>query len=804
MTNKKKLNSIPLTASLLFFLIFGSCIASAGTETRLIHGERLTSEISFSGNYAFWTESAGNDVHAYDLTTGKRTDISGHAADGQINAHEKTRIKTSTTAFSPSIYNDKIVYADNRNLETNPDVRENDAGNSTVTKPNSINVTPPQAQVADFAAPNNTIVYGFWPSWSYLESYQPDWNTLTHVSYSKWTVNSDGTLTDPANMSNYYVIRNQAHQRGVKVTLCIYSNDPYVMDSVIANHQTDFINNISNSLQMYGADGVNLDLETPTDINSITGTSNVPLFENLMANLHITLKAANPAYHISLDVPWGIKYAATFKNANLTKYTDSVFLMSYDYCNRKTTAPNSPYNSSIRYDAIDSISETSKYFNKSQIILGLPFYGYDYSTDSNQPGANITREQAIFIGTAVNNSQVHGRIWDSDSNTPWYFYKAGDTWHQVWYDDDESLKLKYQYAKSENLGGVGFWALGYERNYSNIWKVFQLDPVADFSASVTSGYTPLSVQFTDLSQHAILRNWNFGDENTSTEQNPLHTYSAAGTYIINLTVSNGNHTASKTATIIVFEENNSSGGTSGSGHRSSSGDSSGSGHSSSSVGGGGGGSPELQSNVQVKELSQAAVINGKSVTFDFPKNVTCVVYVNFDSKKTFGKTTAITEQLKEKSSLVSILPDGEVYRSFNVWVGNGGIATSKNMENPIVCFKVEKSWVKDKDIDKSSITLNRYNDKKWEQFPVSLLGEDNEFLYFTAKTSGFSSFAITGTVKPLPEEIVTKIEIDYPETINNTSSKEPQTEQNEIPSTPGFEIYYGIASLFAVLLYKRK
>ena len=180
------------------------------------------------------------------------------------------------------------------------------------------------------------------------------------------------------------------------------------------------------------------------------------------------------------------------------------------------------------------------------------------------------------------------------------------------------------------------------------------------------------------------------------------------------------------------------------------------------------------------------------------------MYVSFDSKKTFGKTTTIAEQLKGKSALVSGLPEGEVYKSFNIWVGNGGVATSKNIENPVVCFKVEKSWIKDKKIEQDSITLNRYSDKKWEQFPVSLSGEDDKFLYFTAKTSGFSSFAITGTAKP-SEETVTEVQHVSPETItNNSVDKEPQNEQNEILKTPGFEVYYGIAGLLAVLMYKRK
>jgi PGF-pre-PGF domain-containing protein len=327
-------------------------------------------------------------------------------------------------------------------------------------------------------------------------------------------------------------------------------------------------------------------------------------------------------------------------------------------------------------------------------------------------------------------------------------------------------------------------------------------PVANFNSNVVEGYVPLDVQFNDLSENADERYWNFGDGTGSIETNPRHIYSVAGAYTVNLTVSNEDRTASKTGTITVFTPG-SSGGGSGSGGSSSSGD------GSSSSGGGGsggaGGSPEPAKNVEVKELSQAFITNGKPVKFDFAKNATCVVYVSFDAKKTFGKTTAIAEMLKGKSALVSELPPGEVYKSFNVWVGNGGVVTPKNVGKPTVCFKVEKSWVKDKKIDPDSITLNRYSDKKWEQLPVTLSAEDDKFLYFIAETSGFSSFAVTEKAKT-SEISVTEIQLASPETIykNNTTNKEPQNEQKEIPSTSGFEVYYGVAGLLAVLLYKRK
>ncbi|WP_162200011.1 PKD domain-containing protein, partial [Methanosarcina mazei] len=78
-------------------------------------------------------------------------------------------------------------------------------------------------------------------------------------------------------------------------------------------------------------------------------------------------------------------------------------------------------------------------------------------------------------------------------------------------------------------------------------------PVAAFSSNVTDGYAPLTVQFTDLSANAAEWNWNFGDGETSTVQNPAHTYSTAGEYNATLTVANANGTGSSSSTITAFE-----------------------------------------------------------------------------------------------------------------------------------------------------------------------------------------------------------------------------------------------------------
>jgi PGF-pre-PGF domain-containing protein len=82
-------------------------------------------------------------------------------------------------------------------------------------------------------------------------------------------------------------------------------------------------------------------------------------------------------------------------------------------------------------------------------------------------------------------------------------------------------------------------------------------PVANFSANVTSGAVPLSVNFTDSSTNTPTSwLWNFGDGSNSTDQNPAHTYVAAGTYNVSLNASNvgGSNVSTQLSYITAFVE----------------------------------------------------------------------------------------------------------------------------------------------------------------------------------------------------------------------------------------------------------
>ncbi|MEN6609749.1 MAG: PKD domain-containing protein [Methanoregulaceae archaeon] len=81
-------------------------------------------------------------------------------------------------------------------------------------------------------------------------------------------------------------------------------------------------------------------------------------------------------------------------------------------------------------------------------------------------------------------------------------------------------------------------------------------PVASFSADVTSGTNPLTVQFTDTSSNSpAYWYWSFGDGTHSSSQNPSHTFSEAGTYSITMKATNtgGSNSVTRTNYITVTQ-----------------------------------------------------------------------------------------------------------------------------------------------------------------------------------------------------------------------------------------------------------
>ncbi len=80
-------------------------------------------------------------------------------------------------------------------------------------------------------------------------------------------------------------------------------------------------------------------------------------------------------------------------------------------------------------------------------------------------------------------------------------------------------------------------------------------PIPDFDYTPQEGCKPLSVQFTNKTTYADSYEWDFGDGNSSTEENPMHVYTRDDTYSVRLRAfgPGGDSTVIKTQIITVHD-----------------------------------------------------------------------------------------------------------------------------------------------------------------------------------------------------------------------------------------------------------
>jgi len=219
-----------------------------------------------------------------------------------------------------------------------------------------------------------------------------------------------------------------------------------------------------------------------------------------------------------------------------------------------------------KFQNIDTGNITYSSANVTAVhIFGRPGV-YNVTLDVWGPGGNDTLKKVAYV-TANNNSSnlpvanfsasptsgitpLDVAFTDNSTNATsqlWYFGNGNSSTEK---NPIQNYSIPGNYTVIQIVNNENGWSTAVQ----NITVLEQsVLPVASFSSNVTSGSAPLSVQFIDSSQNATGWNWDFGDRSNSAEQSPIHTYSLAGDYTVNLTASNANGTNSMLATINVLE-----------------------------------------------------------------------------------------------------------------------------------------------------------------------------------------------------------------------------------------------------------
>lgn len=215
---------------------------------------------------------------------------------------------------------------------------------------------------------------------------------------------------------------------------------------------------ISNILYMVGSKnlgGVNLDFEYVGNVPDSVRNG----FTDFVTNLHTELISEFPRATLTIDT-----YASSgvsndlFDLPTLAHVVDAFIIMGYDFHTPYTEpgpiAPLTGERSIVSY-----LANYLQRVPADKIILGVPYYGYDWVMDSLSPSSTAILSYADIVG----GNPLGSVQWDLASETPWYQYLDGQSkTHKVYFDNVRSLGLKYDLVNDRNLKGIGIWAVGYE------------------------------------------------------------------------------------------------------------------------------------------------------------------------------------------------------------------------------------------------------------------------------------------------------------------------------------------------------
>ena len=206
---------------------------------------------------------------------------------------------------------------------------------------------------------------------------------------------------------------------------------------------------------------------------------------------------------------------------------------------------------------------------------------------------------------------------------------------------------------------------------------------------------------------------------------------------------------------------------------------------------------EASVNIFITETERENMNKDSPVSYKFDSDGNIIQFINFTGLTNSGEVTSTIELLYSVSSMVDqSLPD-IIYKNFNIYIGNDGWANSENIADPIIKFKVEDSWIKDNNIDESTIKLNRYSNGKWDSLNTAKISKDIDYLYFEAETPGFLSFAITGKQLLTPSSNISEMGATSEQ--EGTQEVSVTQDQTHVEKDPGFSMFVCVLVLLIAI-----
>src|SRR3954453_6266391 len=344
-------------------------------------------------------------------------------------------------------------------------------------------------------------IFGYLTYWNLAA--QIDYGAMTTVAYFGLTAgangklvrrDSNGTLTteysrwQSTTVNNAIASAHAHHDRFVLTVERMAWDDAgkaatrALLSSPTA--RTTLVKDIVGEVQARGIDGVSLDFEP------LLGDQR-DNFAAFVVELRKALSVANPAYQITFATTGSQTAAALSMINQLTSSgaADAVIIMAYPLrgLDAQYAGGLAPMRSATSYDLVEIANSYLTAVAANKIVMALPWYGREWPTVTADLNSRVQTDQALYgrahnidYADALTYARQYGRSLDATEMTAWTALRGRscsscpETWVQVYYDDIDTLGYKFDWVASKGMAGIGIFALGYDGQQPEFWKLLRV------------------------------------------------------------------------------------------------------------------------------------------------------------------------------------------------------------------------------------------------------------------------------------------------------------------------------------------
>ncbi|MDT8340907.1 MAG: glycosyl hydrolase family 18 protein [Longimicrobiales bacterium] len=330
---------------------------------------------------------------------------------------------------------------------------------------------PPGSEGADFLA-------GYHPWWALTGEARYPLEALDHLFLFEVEAGPDGEWRDLHGWPTAWAeggegVAARARRAGVPIALTVTAHEPGAFETIFKDPaRTDrLMERVLEAVTALPGTGVHLDLEVFDPVAPAARDG----YTAFVAEVARRLRARDPGAGLTVFVP-AFDDADAYNERALAAVADYLVVQGYDL-HHQTDERAGPVAALRGWGRLNWGEVVERYralgVPSGRIVMAAPLYGYEWPTESDEPGAAtrgpgvpvpLDAPEGVLTGAPRARAQAerHGARRDPESGSPWYAYRdAEGGWIQGWYDDARSLAEKLAFVREAGLGGLALFPLSY-------------------------------------------------------------------------------------------------------------------------------------------------------------------------------------------------------------------------------------------------------------------------------------------------------------------------------------------------------